>query len=80
MFWFDPINDVETSNDEYRRLIFESVKHLYYENYTNGLLTGQFFKSSSYSNYEQTTLISGSMLSSYKNLSTVTGSGYGPIP
>ncbi len=75
---FDPIDDVETSNDEYRRLIFESVKHLYYENYTTGSLTGQFFKSSSYVNYEQTTLISGSMLSAFKNLTTVTGSAYDP--
>lgn len=75
---FDPIDDIETSNDEYRRLVFESIKHLYYENYTSGSLTGQFFKSSSYTNYEQTTLISGSMLSAFKNLPTVTGSSYDP--
>ena len=42
---FDPIDDIETSNEEYRRLIFESIKHLYYENYTSGSLTNQFFQS-----------------------------------
>jgi hypothetical protein len=71
---FDPIDDIETTNDEYRRLIFESIKHLYYENYTLGSKTGQFFQSSSYFNYEQTTLSSGSMVSSFKNLPTLTGS------
>lgn len=71
---FDPIDDIETSNEEYRRLIFESIKHLYYENYTSGSLTNQFFQSSSYSNYEQTTLTSGSMISSFKDLPILTGS------
>lgn len=70
---FNPIDDVETTNEEYRRLIFESIKHLYYENYTSGSLTGEFFNSSSYFNYEQTTLVSGSMISSFKNLPTHEG-------
>jgi len=70
---FDPLNDINTYNQEYRRLIFESIKHLYYENYTSGSLTNSFFQSSSYFNYEQTTLISGSMLSSYKSLPTQEG-------
>jgi hypothetical protein len=28
---FDPINDSETSNEEYRRLIYASIKNLYYQ-------------------------------------------------
>ena len=71
---FDPIDDIETSNEEYRRLIFESIKHLYYENYVSGSDSGEFFQSSSYFNYDQTTLTSGSMISSFKTLPTLTGS------
>jgi len=71
---FDPINDSETSNEEYRRLIFNSIKNLFYQNYTSGSLTGQFFNSSSFFNYEQSTLTSGSMLAAHRNLSTITGS------
>ena len=71
---FDPKNDSETSNEEYRRLIFDSIKNLYYQNYTSGSLTGQFFQSSSFFNYEQSTLTSGSMLAANRNLPTVTGS------
>lgn len=71
---FDPINDSETSNDEYRRLIFNSIKNLYYQNYTSGSLTGKFFQSSPFINYEQSTLTSGSMLSAYRNIPTITGS------
>jgi hypothetical protein len=71
---FDPLNDSETSNEEYRRLIYNSIKNLYYQNYTSGSLTGQFFHSSSFFNYEQSTLTSGSMLSAYRNIPTITGS------
>jgi len=71
---FDPINDSETSNEEYRRLIFNSIKNLYYQNYTSGSSTGEFFQSSSFINYEQSTLTSGSMLAANRNLPTVTGS------
>ena len=71
---FDPINDSETSNEEYRRLIFNSIKNLFYQNYTSGSLTGKFFNSSSFFNYEQSTLTSGSMLAAHRNLSTITGS------
>jgi hypothetical protein len=71
---FNPIDDTQTSNDEYRRLIFESIKHLYYENYTSASLTGQFFNSSSYFNYEQSTLVSGTI----RNLTTLTGSNLNP--
>lgn len=67
---FHPINDVQTSNEEYRRLIYQSIKHLYYENYISGSLTGQFFNSSSYFNYEQSTLVSGTI----RNLPTSTSS------
>ena len=30
---FDPVNDNLTTDQNYRRLIFESVRHLYYQNY-----------------------------------------------
>ena len=71
---FDPVNDSETTNEEYRRLIFNSIKNLYYQNYTSGSLTGEFFQSSSFINYEQSTLTSGSMLAANRNLPTITGS------
>jgi hypothetical protein len=71
---FDPINDSETANEEYRRLIYASIRNLYYQNYTSGSLTGQFFHSSSFFNYEQSTLTSGSMLAAYRNIPTITGS------
>jgi hypothetical protein len=75
---FNPTNNIQTSNEEYRRLIYQSIKHLYYENYISGSLSGQFFKSSSYFNYEQSTLVSGTI----RNLTTSTGSSlsyYVPI-
>jgi hypothetical protein len=71
---FNPIDDHQTSNEEYRRLIFDSIKHLYYENYISASLTGQFFNSSSYFNYEQSTLTSGTI----RNLTTITGSNLNP--
>jgi hypothetical protein len=71
---FDPINDSQTANEEYRRLIYDSIKNLYYQNYTSGSLTGQFFQSSSFFNYEQSTLTSGSMLAAHRNIPTITGS------
>jgi len=67
---FHPINDVQTSNEEYRRLIYQSIKHLYYQNYISSSSTGQFFNSSSYFNYEQSTLISGTI----RTLTTSTSS------
>jgi hypothetical protein len=71
---FDPINDSQTSNEEYRRLVYDSIKNLYYQNYTSGSLTGRFFHSSSFFNYEQSTLTSGSMLAANRNIPTITGS------
>ena len=76
---FNPDTDSISTNGEYRRLLYDSIRHLYYENYTSGSLTGQFFKSSSLFNYEQTTLTSGSMLSSFKNIPTQTGSVETPL-
>jgi len=67
---FNPIDDIKTSNEEYRRLIFDSIKHLYYKNYISGSLTGSFFQSSSYFNYEQSTLTSGTL----RELANNTGS------
>jgi hypothetical protein len=72
---FDPINDNLTTDGNYRRLIFESVRHLYYQNYiTKSSLSQEnqsgeliypnnvnyFWHSSSYDNYLQNTLSSGS--------------------
>jgi hypothetical protein len=71
---FDPINDSQTANEEYRRLVYDSIKNLYYQNYTSGSLTGRFFHSSSFFNYEQSTLTSGSMLAANRNIPTITGS------
>ena len=73
-YLFDPINDLQTSNAEYRRLVFDSIKHLFFENYTSGSLNGEFFHSSSYFNYEQNTLASGSGVSTFRRISTITGS------
>ena len=67
---FTPASEVQTSNEEYRRLVYTSIKHLYYQNYISGSLTGQFFNSSSYFNYEQSTLVSGTI----RNLTITTGS------
>jgi len=66
---FNNIDDAKTSNEEYRRLIFNSVKHLFYKNYISGSLTGSFFQSSSYFNYEQSTLTSGTL----RELSNIEG-------
>jgi hypothetical protein len=71
---FNPISDTQTSHNEYRRLIFQSIKHLYYQNYISGSSTGQFFNSSSYFNYEQSTLVSGTI----RNITTIIGSNLNP--
>jgi hypothetical protein len=55
---FDPINDIK-NNGYYRRFIFDSIQKLYYQNYISGSQSGSFFVSSSYENYNQTTLVSG---------------------
>jgi len=72
---FDPQNDNLTTDQNYRRLIFESIRHLYYQNYLtkssqdqdigdDALIypdnTNYFWHSSSYDNYLQNTMNSGS--------------------
>jgi hypothetical protein len=72
---FDPANDNLTTDQNYRRLIFESIRHLYYQNYLtkssqdqevgdDALIypanTNYFWHSSSYDNYLQNTMNSGS--------------------
>ena len=67
-FPFDAINDNKDVDGNYRRLIFDSINHLYYHNYTtesSDLLkypknTNIFFGTSSYDNYIQSTIASGS--------------------
>jgi hypothetical protein len=98
---FDPINDNLTTDGNYRRLIFESVRHLYYQNYVTKSSQDQesesdeliypnnvnyFWHSSSYDNYIQNTLSSGSYPNfrnfpyfesieyDYDNLSSIYGS------
>ena len=72
---FDPVNDNLTTDQNYRRLIFESIRHLYYQNYITASSQDQdiaddaliypdnvnyFWHSSSYDNYLQNTMNSGS--------------------
>lgn len=72
---FDPQNDNLTTDQKYRRLIFESIRHLYYQNYVTKSSQDQevgddalvypdnvnnFWHSSSYDNYLQNTIASGS--------------------
>ena len=79
---FDPINDNKDIDGNYRRLIFDSVKHLYYQNYITESSaeipfpenTNQFFHSSSYDNYPQTTISSGSFDSTIRQLPFFTSS------
>jgi hypothetical protein len=72
---FDPINDTQ-DNGYYRRLIFDSIQKLYYQNYISGSQSGMFFVSSAYDNYDQTTLVSGAMDGAVvKILSPFTASG-----
>ena len=71
--FFDPENDDKTTNNEYRRLIYQSIKHLFYKNYNTN---GEFLVSSSYDNYLQTKLYSGSNTSTFRILPNITGSSY----
>ena len=78
---FDPVNDNLTTDQNYRRLIYESVRHLYYQNYITASSIDQtpersgleypenvnyFWHSSSFDNYLQNTLSSGSF-PNYRN-------------
>ena len=73
---FDPINDVK-NNGYYRRFIFDSILKLYYQNWVSGSGSGVFYGSSSYDNYDQTTIASGTLGGEpvVKFLSLTTGSG-----
>ena len=79
---FDSVNDNLTTDGNYRRLIYESVRHLYYQNYvTKSSLdqdtesedliypknVGQFWHSSSYDNFLQNTLVSGSFETNFRS-------------
>jgi hypothetical protein len=79
---FDPVNDNLTTDGNYRRLIYESVRHLYYQNYitassldqeteSEDLIypknVGQFWHSSSYDNFLQNTMVSGSFIQNYRS-------------
>ena len=71
---FDAVNDNLTTDGNYRRLIYESIRHLYYQNYItassqdqsiadDSLIypdnVNQFWHSSSYDNFLQNTMASG---------------------
>jgi len=79
---FDPKNDNLTTDGNYRRLIYESIRHLYYQNYvTKSSLdqetesedliypknVGQFWHSSSYDNFLQNTMASSSFAQNYRS-------------
>ena len=79
---FDSVNDNLTTDGNYRRLIYESVRHLYYQNYltkssldqeteSEALIypknVGQFWHSSSYDNFLQNTMVSGSFVQNYRS-------------
>tara|TARA_R110001632_G_scaffold83133_1_gene184192 strand:- start:2059 stop:5718 length:3660 start_codon:yes stop_codon:yes gene_type:complete len=79
---FDPINDNKDIDGNYRRLIFDSVRHLYYQNYVTASSleipypenTNQFWHSSSYDNYLQNTLASGSFDATIRQMPYFTSS------
>jgi len=79
---FDPQNDNQTTDGNYRRLIYESIRHLYYQNYvTKSSLdqetesedliypknVGQFWHSSSYDNFLQNTMVSGNFNQNHRS-------------
>ena len=56
---YNPENDV-TSNGYARRLIYDSIQKLYYQSFISGGFSNVLWTSSSYENYLQTALTSGS--------------------
>lgn len=71
--FFDPVNDDKTSNNEYKRLVFESIKHLYYKDFKD---IGYLTNSSSYEFYPQNTLYSGSYTTTFREINLISGSSY----
>lgn len=70
--FFDPKNDDKTSNNEYKRLIYDSINHLYYKNFQNSV----FYTSSAYEFYPQTTLSSGSYTTTLRDIDRISGSSF----
>jgi hypothetical protein len=70
--FFDTVNDDKTTNDEFKRLIFYSIKHLYYHNYFDN----NFISNSIYENYLQTTLSSGSFTTNIRKIGNISGSSF----
>lgn len=70
--FFDTINDDKTTNDEFKRLIFSSIKHLYYHNYFDN----NFISNSIYESYLQTTLSSGSFTTNIRKIGNISGSSF----
>lgn len=70
---FSPSIAPQNPNGSYRELVYSGIKHLYYYNYTTGSLTGSFFRSSSYDNFDQTTLVSGNLDTVIKQFPLVGG-------
>ena len=79
---FDALNDNKDIDGNYRRLIFDSIRHLYYQNYVTKSSaeipypenTNQFWHSSSYDNYLQNTLSSGSFDATIRQMPFFTSS------
>ena len=70
---FDPLNSPKNPDGSYRELVYESIKHLYYYNYISGSQTGSFFRSSSYFNFDQNTLVSGNLNTVIKDFPGIGG-------
>ena len=70
--FFDPKNDDKTSNNEYKRLIYDSINHLYYKNFHKSV----FYTSSLYEFYPQTTLSSGSFTTTLRDIDRISGSSF----
>ena len=75
--YFDANNDNRTSNNEYRRLVYNNIRHLFYKNYDNS--SQLFLSSSRYENFEESTYYSGSFNTTLRRLGQVTGSSFAGV-
>lgn len=75
--YFDANNDNKTSNDEYRRLVYNNIRHLFYKKYDNA--DQIFISSSRFDNFEESTLYSGSYQTTLRRLGQTTGSSFAGI-
>lgn len=69
--FFDSHNDTQTTNNEYRRLIFSSIKHLFYKEFIGN--SGSLSSGSRYDYFPQTSRYSGSFSTTHRNLEDIQG-------